>query len=221
MSKSDCSILFLGKKDDGHTEKAIRFCKQNFTTVLSYVGDWGEPLPKDLQSWDGDYIICYLSKWIIPESLLKKAKKAAINFHPASPDYPGVGCNNFTLYEEAKEGGVTCHHMANKVDTGQIIAVERFPILNTDTVASLLSRVYDYQLVLFYKIIQIILNGNSLPTSKETWSRKPITRKEFNELGKITPEMTKEEAMKRIRATNFGIWKPSVTLHGFVFELKT
>lgn len=221
MSKFSCSILFLGKKKDEHIDKALSFCQQNFTDVTAHLGGWGDPLPEDIGLWNGEYIISYLSRWVVPEHLLKKAKKAAINFHPASPDYPGIGCNNFALYEEAKEYGVTCHHMAPRVDVGTIIAVERFPVFPTETVATLLSRTYDYQLVLFYKIMSIILKGEKLPVSKETWARRPFTRKEFTELGQITPDMSKEEITKRAIATTFDIWKPTIKLHGFVFELKT
>lgn len=221
MSKFNCSILFLGKKSDGHAEKALRFCQQNFTNVTTYLGKWGDPLPEDISSWDGEYIISYLSRWIVPEYLLRKAKRAAINFHPAPPNYPGIGCINFALYEEAKEYGVTCHHMEPRVDIGKIIAVERFPVFPTDTVASLLSRTYDCQLVLFYKIMNVILKGGELPISKELWTRRPFTRKEFNKLGQITPDMGKEEIAKRVRAINFDIWKPIIKLQGFVFELKT
>jgi methionyl-tRNA formyltransferase len=171
--------------------------------------------------WEGEYIISYLSRWVVPEYLLKKAKVASINFHPGSPDYPGIGCNNFALYEEAKEYGVTCHHMASRVDTGAIIAVKRFPVFPTDNVATLLLRTYDYQLVLFYEIVSLILEGKELPVSEERWTRKPFSRKEFDELGRITPDMTKEEIGKRIRATTFGVWKPNIELQGFVFELKT
>lgn len=121
-------------------------------------------MPEDIGWWDGEYIISYLSRWVAPEYLLKKAKVAAINFHPASPDYPGIGCNNFALYEEAKEYGVTCHHMEPRVDVGKIITVERFPVFPTDTVATLLLRTYDYQLVLFYKIMNIILGGGGSST---------------------------------------------------------
>ena len=64
----------------------------------------------------------------------KKSKTAAINFHPASPEYPGTGCNNFALYENAGEYGVTCHYMAPKADTGKIIKVKRFPVFANDDV---------------------------------------------------------------------------------------
>ncbi len=213
-------ILFLGKKKDEHCLKALNFCQNNFENVTHYLGDWGEKIPEDIGSWSGEYIISYLSRWIVPEYLLNKAQIAAINFHPASPEYPGIGCNNFALYENAKEYGVTCHHMDNTVDTGEIIAVKKFQVFSNDNVHTLLSRTYDFQLVLFYEIMGKILNNEKLPQSKEKWGRKPFTRKEFNELGIITPNMDEEEIKRRIRAINYGPWKPKLELHGIVFEPK-
>ena len=135
MSKNNLSLLFLGKADDADGVRALEFCQKNFARVTFCLGKWGDPLPEEIRCWEGDYIISYLSRWVVPEDLLKRAKKAAINFHPASPEYPGIGCNNFALYENAKEYGVTCHHMASKVDTGKIIAVKRFPVYPEDDVA--------------------------------------------------------------------------------------
>lgn len=221
MSKKKISLLLLGKKRDQHVERALQFCRHNFTDVTAHLGDWGDPLPEDIGCWEGEYIISYLSRWVIPDYLLKKAKIAAINFHPAPPEYPGIGCTNFALYEDARQYGVTCHHMAPRVDTGAIVAVKRFPVFATDDVATLLRRTYDYQLVLFYEIVSLILNGQQLPISDEKWTRKPFTRKEFNDLGRITPDMSKGEIARRIRATKFGPWKPTLEVQGFVFELKT
>ena len=220
MCKQKYSVLFLGKDSDEYVEKAIKFCELNFTDITVYLGKWGDPLPEDIATWEGEYIISYLSRWIVPEYLLRRAKIASINFHPASPDYPGIGCTNFALYEEAKEYGVTCHHMVPRVDTGEIIAVKRFPVFASDNVATLLTRTYDYQLVLFYDIMNLIIQGKTLPVSEEQWTRKPFTRKEFDKLGQITHDMSKEEIMKRIRATTFRVWKPVIELHGFVFEFK-
>ena len=213
-------ILFLGKKKDEHCSKAVDIIKSNFADVTVYLGKWGDPLPEDIGWWDGDYIISYLSRWVVPEYLINKAKIAAINFHPASPDYPGIGCNNFALYEEAEEYGVTCHHMATKVDTGNIIAVKRFPVFQNDDVCSLLLRTYDFQLALFYEIIGGILKDEPLPSSNEVWTRKPFSRKEFNRLSVIDSAMQREEVERRIRATSYGEFQPTIEVAGHVFEFK-
>lgn len=220
MIRRKCSMLFLGKKDDEHVEKALKFCLLNLTDVTVCLGKWGDELPENINNWNGEYIVSYLSRWIVPTYLLKKARIAAINFHPGPPEYPGFGCYNFALYENAKEYGVTCHHMADHVDTGDIIAVRRFPILPTDNVSTLITRTHDYQLVLFYEIMSIIIEGRDLPKSEEKWKRRPFTRRDLNELSKIMPDMSKEEIIKRIRATSFDTWKPFIELHGLTFELK-
>lgn len=220
MNRSNKSILFLGKKNEEHVDKALNLCRSNFKDVMVYLAEWGDSLPEDIGWWDGDYIISYLSRWILPESLLKKAKTAAINFHPAPPEYPGYGPNNFALYEGVQEYGVTCHHMTPEVDAGPIIAVKRFSLFPTDTIATLLARTYDYQLVLFYDIMNLILQEKELPRADENWTRKPFTRKQLDELSQITPDMTREEIEKRIKATSFEGWKPTIELQGFLFEYK-
>ena len=68
--------------------------------------------------------------------------------------------------------------------------------------------------------MSIIVSGKNLPISKEKWTKRPYTRKELNELAQISTDMTKDEIAKRIRATSFGGWKPTIQIHGFVFELK-
>ena len=73
----------------------------------------------------------------------------------------------------------------------------------------------------FNTIIGCILNGQDFPTSEKIWTRKPFSRKEFNQLSKITVDMSAEEIGRRVRATTFGVWKPTVEIGGFVFELKS
>jgi hypothetical protein len=52
------------------------------------------------------------------------------------------------------------------------------------------------------------------------WERKPFSRKEFNKLFKITPEMDDIEIEKRIKATNYLHFKPIIIIGGYTFELK-
>lgn len=220
MSKVATSLLFLGKAEDPYCARALEFCQANIQHLTFCLGRWGERLPEDILHWEGEYIISYLSRWVVPAELLGQAHTAAINFHPASPEYPGIGCNNFALYENAREYGVTCHHMATKVDTGSIIAVRRFSVYPCDNVASLLQRTYDHQIMLFYEIMELILAGKELPRSAETWTRSAFTRKQFNELFKITPAMDQTEIARRVRAVSYKHWQPYLELEGFRFEYK-
>lgn len=198
------SILFFGKRrEDFYCQRAIDFTIANFPETTIVLGQAGEPFPKEWLEWRGDYILSYLCPWVLPDALLRRAQLAAINFHPASPDYPGIGCTNFAIYNQEQEYGVTCHYMAPKVDSGQIIAVRRFAVLPADNVYSLTQRCYAYMLVLYYEIMTGILRGEPLPKSSETWSRKPYTRAELNELKRITLDMPEEEIKRRIKAVTF------------------
>lgn len=220
MSKTKTSLLFLGKADDPDCVRALNFCQENLEEVAYCLGKWGDPLPENIRRWEGDYIISYLSRWVVPEDLLKRANKAAINFHPASPDYPGIGCTNFALYEDAKEYGVTCHHMASKVDTGNIIAVKRFSVYPEDDVDSLLKRTYENQMALFFEVAKLIVEGKDLPISTEKWTRSPFTRKQFNELFVVRPDMSKDEIARHIRAISYKHFQPFIEIQGYRFEYK-
>jgi len=207
MDPGSRSVLFLGKADDRHVARAVAFCRLNFAVLDTYLGRWDDPLPDGAAAWSGDVIVSYLSRWIVPDGLLERAA-LAINFHPGPPDYPGYGCNNFAIYEGATQYGVTCHHMARRVDTGAVIEVLRFPVLPADNGGTLLARAYDFQIVLFYRVMGRIIRGDALPVSGETWTRKPFTRKQLSELGHLTPDMTEQETAKRQRALDLGALKP-------------
>ena len=208
MSKAKISLLFLGKTEDPFVEKARATCCDKIDSVTVSLGDWGEPLPQEAKEWKGDYIVSYLSRWIVPPALLESARRAAINFHPASPDYPGIGCFNFALYDGVTEYGTTCHHMQPEVDTGDIIAVQRFPVHPEDNVASLIKKTYAAQYQLFSEILTSIVDGTELPSSTEKWSRKPYSRKELDALGKLTRDMSEDEIQRRTRATTYREWGP-------------
>lgn len=217
----DDRILFLGKKDDAHCARALDFARARFRNVNAHLGVWGEKMPEDAARWRGDYIISYLSRWVVPEPLLQRAARAAINFHPALPEYPGIGCVNFALYDDASEYGVTCHHMAAKVDTGPIVAITRFPVSKSDDVASLLARTYDAQLRLFESVFSMIADGKPLPVSTDRWTRAAYTRKEFNELFILDASMPEKEVRRRIRAVTYQHYKPTLTWHGIEFQPKS
>ena len=213
-------LLFLGKDNDEHCLKALEFCQAHFSNVAYFLGDWGDEFPKEAEDWTGDYLISFLSRWIVPVEVLNNTITAAINFHPAPPEYPGKYCTNFALYEQVDKYGVTCHHMAERVDSGKIIAVKRFTIGPEETVASLIAKAYDCQLELFFEIMTVLRNDEKLPVPSEQWGQSQFTPKDFDELNQITPDMAKPEIERRIRATSYKNYQPKLSIHGFNFVLE-
>jgi len=171
---------------------------------LSFRGVVGDEFSYDINEYQADYVISFVSPWIISKPVLDSAQKAAINFHPGSPDYPGTGCYNFALYENSKVYGVTVHHMKEKVDSGDIVMTSYFDIMPYDTVETLKLKSMNHLLYLFEKVLAHICAGEDLPVSEEKWQRKPFTRKEMYELFEIDPlKHDEEEVARRIRAATY------------------
>lgn len=196
-------ILFIGKKNDVYAQNASEYLKTVFPKTNIIFGVRGDVLPEHLNQWKGDYIFSYLSPWIIPQFLLERAEKGALNWHPGPPEYPGIGCTNFAIYNNEKSYGITCHYMLAKVDTGKIIEVKRFPILKNDTVYTVTQKCYALIVNSFFRIVEKIYNEEQLPVSNEHWKRRPFTRKELDLLSEIKTEMTHDEIEKRIKATTY------------------
>jgi len=199
----ELKILFIGKENDTYCREAADFVSLHFENTTIVTGKRGDDFPEEAKKWKGDIIISYLSQWIIPRAVLENAGMAALNFHPGPPEYPGIGCTNFAIYNREKIFGVTCHHMAAQVDTGKIVAVKRFPLFEDDTVYSITWRCYAIILALFYEIFYTIIQVEPLPESIEHWNRKPFLRKELDDLCRLTPDMNSEETERRIKATHY------------------
>lgn len=171
---------------------------------LSYRGVVGDDFEYDISEYQADYVISFVSPWIISKPVLDSAQKAAINFHPGSPDYPGSGCYNFALYENSPKYGVTVHHMKEKVDSGDIVMTSYFDIMPYDSVETLKLKSMNHLLWLLEKTLALICAGEDLPVSEEKWQRKPFTKKEMYEIFEIDPQKHDEdEIARRIRAAAY------------------
>lgn len=197
------SIAIFAKKSKSNVNEVISYLKEHFDKTYVFLGEKGDKIPEKAYSLNPDILISYISPWIVPKIILDNTKYWNINFHPGSPEYPGIGCTNFALYNNEKIFGVIAHIMEAKVDTGKIIGIKRFPIIKSDTVYSLTLKSYGYLFNLFFEIIDFIILNKKLPDCYEIWQRNPYTRKELEELCKIDINMDTAEIARRIRATYY------------------
>jgi methionyl-tRNA formyltransferase len=215
----DNKIIFFGK-NNMWGDLALSYLELLNQNITVYRGEHGDPFP--LVTLDCvDLIVSFSCPWVLPNSLLNQARVAAINFHPGPPNYPGIGCTNFALYNNEEKFGVTAHHMQKTVDSGDIIATQYFPIYTHDSVKNLTDRTYHYLYYMFIKVMDKIINFGDFSKSSEQWTREPFTRKELNNLCEITADMTDAEVARRLRAVTFP-GKPGVfiKLNGVSFDLE-
>jgi methionyl-tRNA formyltransferase len=193
--------VILLAKQERFSREASAIAEAAFgADVATYTGAVGDPEPEALRTGSPEYLISFLSPWIVRKPSLDRAG-TAINFHPGSTDYPGIGCYNFALYEGATEFGAVCHHMLAKVDTGELVMERRFPVLPEDSVETLKLRTMETMIDMFREIVALIAAGQPLPRADAHWTRRPFTRREMEALKVIEHDMPQDEIDRRVRAT--------------------
>jgi len=221
-------VLFFGRNKCDASQKILsKLHRYGFDVTYVKSKQRNKELPEDISWWEGDYIICFRSLFILPEQLLRKAKVAAINFHPAPPEYPGGGCINFALYDEVQSYGVTAHLMNEKIDNGKILEVRRFPVNKFDNLPAVLERTHSELYNLCSDFIHALATqGGSVIVEKENqsasevWAGKTRRMKELEQLQTVNTQIDKSELERIIRATYIEGFPPKIILHGYNFYLK-
>ena len=198
--------------------------KGNYREAKDYLLNKGFILVNEYAQ-DIDLIISYLYNKKIPLYMLNCAKVGAINFHPAPlPEYRNSRTYPFAILEERTDFAVTCHYMNQNFDTGEIIRTLTFPIKHaSETCLSLKLKCYDYLFILFRKVIDYLLENNSLPKSyKQDESKAQSCTLEELEKMKLVDlnNISAKELKKQIRA----FWHPhhhtaKVVIDGEEFSL--
>jgi methionyl-tRNA formyltransferase len=199
---ADMPILLLTKKDVW-SQKAVAHAQHLFgENLIVESGSGADPAPKSFTLVHFRAVLSFLSPWIVPAEVLAKSD-LALNFHPGSCDYPGIGCYNFALYEEVAFFGSVCHYMLPKVDSGEVISETRFPVTADDRVETLKLRTMQAMLEQFKEITNLMVTEKPLPRHSRQWTRRAFTRAELNALCEILPDMSEAEKNRRIRATTY------------------
>ena len=228
FSGSGKKVLFFGREKCNATDELLRkLIRYGFDVTFVTSHKRAEDLPEDIYSWGGEYILCFRSLFVLPERLIDRASIAAINFHPAPPEYPGSGCINFALYDEVNEYGVTAHIMNELVDNGEILEVRRFPVTLFDNLPTVLSRTHSELFNLCSDFITgIYSDGENFLRKKfaasetEVWRGNARLLKELDAMLKIDVNVSEKELKRIIRATHIKGYPPKIELHGFTFRLE-
>ncbi len=121
-----------------------------------------------LQMNSPDLVIIYSMSRIIKKECLSNENISFINVHGSFlPQFRGANPAFWIAYHGVSEGGVTIHKVEEKVDTGDILAQEKFEI-------PLGMKQVDYQLKIRQLVVKLIdtvinnyLTGNLRPRNKQ------------------------------------------------------
>lgn len=209
--------------------EAEKFCRTLFDVKLVTRCNRGHKVlpPEVLQTVTSesiDYVFNFLSPLKVSKEILEVVKISPINFHPAPPEYPGVGCASYALFDALGGGkweyGVSAHIMEEAYDSGTILKVNRFSITKGDYCDTLFERSLSYTLFLFFEVLAEIAEKGMLKPSGDTWARKSGTRKEFDEWMVLRPNDSEDTVRRKIRATRHNRFPgPYVEIFGERFAL--
>ncbi|SVD30105.1 uncharacterized protein METZ01_LOCUS382959, partial [marine metagenome] len=160
----------------------------------------------------------------------------SINFHPGSPEYPGSGGINFSLYNNENFFGVTVHLMDEKVDSGKILCIKYFPIFENDNLYKLLDRTHNNLFSLFIEFTTNLrksgknyIEKNLIENKDVIWGDLKRTTKDIEKHQLIDKDIDEIELKNRIRGFNFTkklvdgnmvSYPIELKLHGRSFVLK-
>lgn len=166
-------------------------------------------------------LVTFCTDIIIPRIILNALPMPGINIHPGPPEYPGLFPGVHALYGGAQSFGATAHLLAPRVDTGPIIAVERFDIPHEADRAALDALTWQAVVRLINTVGPALLDPRiPLPESGELWSGPALKRRDFEALCQLPEDCTQTEFDRRYRAVGEGPDHAlSITLFGHRFAL--
>jgi methionyl-tRNA formyltransferase len=155
-----------------------------------------------------DLVVSYLFWRRIREPLVSHSRLGCLNFHPAPlPDFRGVGGYNVAILEGLTEWGVSCHFVDQDLDTGDLVAVERFPIdPDTATAFSLDLESQERLFRLFTQVLEGALRGEPLPRTPQDDGRY-VSREELERLREVRPG---DDLERKLRAFWYPPWPGAV-----------
>ena len=170
-----------------------------------------------------DYIISFRSYFILKSKDLSKGK-LCVNFHPAPPTYRGFGPHNFSIFNNEKKYGVTCHEMDKYIDHGKILDVKMFKVSSNITLNQLIQKSHLESYLLMKKFLKVIYSKKSslkkiYKKNKYTWAKEYYNRKDLEKLYSINISSPKKKILKQLQATYLESFKPIIIIGNKKFKL--
>jgi len=89
-----------------------------------------------------DFVFSFYYRLMLTPALLACARRGALNMHGSLlPKYRGRAPVNWAVLHGERETGATLHYMADKPDSGDIVAQQAVPILPDDTAREVFDKV--------------------------------------------------------------------------------
>ena len=144
-----------------HVEKLVNFMNQY--TDLNYLISTRK---EELRAFDFEVGVSYCFPYIVDVNYSKSGKRIWYNYHPAPlPEYPGLDNYSLPIRDKIKEFGVSLHVMTERVDSGPILRVKKFPLESLPVNTNELGTISHYYLFQLFK--ETVATLQNKPKNKE------------------------------------------------------
>lgn len=163
-------------------------------TILQPSNLKSEAFHDELKSLKADLQVVVAFR-MLPESVWNMPRLGTFNLHASLlPQYRGAAPINWVIINGEKETGLTTFFLQHEIDTGTIILQEKEPILASDNVGTLYTR-------LMHKGAQLVLKTVELIQSEKEKSKQqlePSTLKHAPKLFKETCEINWNQSAEHV-----------------------
>jgi natural product biosynthesis luciferase-like monooxygenase protein len=119
-----------------------------------------------------DWLLSIANLDIIPQPLLDRATKGAVNFHDGPlPRYAGLNAPVWAQINGETSHGITWHLIEGGIDEGDILAQASFAIQPDDTALTLNTRCYEAAIETFPGLVDQLATGNPAPRAQDLTQR--------------------------------------------------
>ncbi len=216
------SVIFFGRKNCQYSYKLHKLLKRNSKKLIYYKSSKKKNVSNINLNGKFDYLFSFRNFKIIKNNILEKIKYQSINFHPGPPEYRGIGCTNYAIFNRERSYGATAHLIDDKIDHGKIIEVVKFKINKNENLETLLNKTHKKMYKLAVKVIKNLLknkNFYNFKTNKYKWSKKLWKSRDLERLYEIKMSDDKKTVLKKIQATKYKNFCPFIKIKNYKFIL--
>ena len=200
FSNPDKNLIKIAKKN-----KIKVLVKKNINLKKNFI---------EIKKFNCELLVSMSYDQIFGNDFVDNYKKKILNCHAGDlPFYRGRSVLNWVLVKDEKYFGITVHFVDKKIDTGNIILKEKFPIKDKDNFKTLLNKASVNCSKLLLKATKLVLEKKNISYKQSIISQKgSYFRKRGRGDELIKWNKTSREIFSLIR----GICKPSVVARGFI-----
>ncbi|EQD41340.1 formyl transferase domain-containing protein, partial [mine drainage metagenome] len=140
----------------------LEFAEEAGVRVIHPETDALGTLLPDLTRLEPDFIFSFYYRHLIPVSLLKAARRGALNLHGSLlPRYRGRAPVNWALLNGERETGASLHYMVERADAGDLVDQMAVPILITDQAIEVARKVACAAELVLYRSLPKLIAGTA------------------------------------------------------------